>query len=107
MFITIILGLIFLIIVFIGDISGVMVCGVPKKDSEYLEYIEKLRNSNPYLLDGTKSDSMISSNITDGFISDSIQGILFGCYISNMGIVPRWYKSYGEINKLREELKNK
>ena len=62
MFVEIILGFVFLVILFIIDLSGVMVCGKPKKDSEYLEYIEKLRNNNPYLLDGAGKDSMISSH---------------------------------------------
>lgn len=95
-----------LTMIFIGDISGSMVCGFPKKDSDYLQFIEKLRNDNPYLLDSASSESMISSYNTKGFVSYSIKGVLTGCYIEGIGMVPRWYKSYSEINKLRDELKN-
>ena len=58
-------------------------------------------------MDGASSDSMISSYNTKGFISYSIKGVLTGCYIEGIGMVPRWYKSYSEINKLRDELLNK
>ena len=95
-----------LTLIFIGDISGSMVCGFPKKDSVYLEFIEKLKKDNPYITDGASSDSMISSFNTKGFISYSIRGVLTGCYIEGIGMVPRWYKSYSEINKLRDELLN-
>ena len=27
-----------------------------------------------------------------------------GCYIHDVGTIPRWYKSYGEIQKLYAEL---
>jgi hypothetical protein len=96
-----------LILIFIGDISGSLACGFPKKDSVYLDFIEKLRNDNPFIMDGVDSDSLISSYNTNGFISYGIRGILFGCYVNGIGMVPRWYKSYSEIDKLRDELKNK
>lgn len=96
-----------LVIVCIGDISGSFVCGFPKKDSVYLDFIEKLRNNDPYIMDGATSDCIISSFDTKGFISYSIKGVLTGCYIEGIGMVPRWYKSYSEINKLRDELLNK
>lgn len=96
-----------LVLIFLGDIIGIMVCGFPKKDSVYLDFIEKLRNDNPYIMDGATSDCLISSYKTKGFISYSIKGVLTGCYIEGIGMVPRWYKSYSEINKLRDELLNK
>lgn len=96
-----------LVALFLSDISGSMVCGFPKKDSYYLEFLEELKKDNPYLLDGVSEDCMISSVNTTGYISYSISGVLCGCYVDGIGMVPRWYKSYSEINKLRNELKDK
>jgi len=93
-----------LVLIFLGDIIGIMVCGFPKSDKECLDFIEKLRENDPYIIRGTR---IISNYKVPGFISDSIKGILLGCYIEGVGMVPRWYKSYSEINKLRDELLNK
>jgi hypothetical protein len=83
---------------------NINVCGFPPKDEDVLEFIEKVRKSNPYLLDGgAKPDSIISSS-GNPFISNSLRTVLMGCYINDVGAIPRWYKSYGEIQKLYAEL---
>jgi hypothetical protein len=82
------------------------VCGFPPKDEDVLEFIEKVRKSNPVLLDGAKPDSMISSS-GNPYISITLRTILMGCYIQDVGAIPRWYKSYGEIQKLYVELNAK
>jgi hypothetical protein len=91
--------------VFFAVYEGVnlSVAGFPPKDEDVLEFIEKVRKSNPYLLDGAKPDSMISSN-GNPYISSSLSTCLMGYYISDVGAIPRWYKSYGEIQKLYVEL---
>ena len=98
---------IFLIVVLIAFISfelvNINVCGFPPKDEDVLEFIEKVRKSNPHLLGGAKPDSMISSS-GNPYISSSLSTCLMGYYISDVGAIPRWYKSYGEIQKLYVEL---
>jgi len=79
------------------------VTGFPPKDEDVLEFIKKVRKSNPYLLDGVKSDSIISSS-GNPYISSSLSTCLMGYYIKDVGAIPRWYKSYGEIQKLYVEL---
>lgn len=98
--VLLIVGLIFLSIYEGVNLS---VTGFPPKDEDVLEFIEKVRKSNPYLLDGAKPDSMISSN-GNPYISSSLSTCLMGYYISDVGAIPRWYKSYGEIQKLYVEL---
>jgi len=93
-------GLIFLSIY---ELTNLSVTGFPPKDEDVLEFIEKVRKSNPYLLDGAKPDSMISSS-GNPYISSSLSTCLMGYYISDVGAIPRWYKSYGEIQKLYVEL---
>lgn len=79
------------------------VTGFPPKDSDVLEFVEKIKKSNPFLLDGVNPDCMISS-IGNPYISTSLSTCLMGCYIKDVGAIPRWYKSYGEIQKLYVEL---
>ena len=93
-------GLIFLSIY---ELTNLYVTGFPPKDEDVLEFIEKVRKSNPYLLDGAKPDSMISSS-GNPYISTTLSTCLMGCHISDVGAIPRWYKSYGEIQKLYAEL---
>ena len=93
-------GLIFLSIY---ELTNLSVTGFPPKDEDVLEFIEKVRKSNPYLLDGAKPGSMISSS-GNPYISSSLSTILMGYHISDVGAIPRWYKSYGEIQKLYVEL---
>jgi len=92
------------LILFVGfELSNISVCGFPPKDEDVLEFIKKVRKSNPYLLDGAKSDSMISSS-GNPYISSSLSTCLMGYYIQDVGAIPKWYKSYGEIQKLYIEL---
>ena len=79
------------------------VTGFPPKDEDVLEFIEKVRKSNPELIDGVKPGSLIWSS-GNPYISTSLKSCLIGCYIHDVGAIPRWYKSYGEIQKLYTEL---
>jgi len=89
---------------FLGtEIALISTTGLPPKDEDVLEFIKKVRKSNPYLLDGAKSDSMISSS-GNPYISSSLSTCLMGYYIQDVGAIPKWYKSYGEIQKLYIEL---
>lgn len=92
-----------LIFLSIYELTNLSVTGFPPKDEDVLEFIEKVRKSNPYLLDGAKPDSMISSS-GNPYISSSLSTILMGYHISDVGAIPRWYKSYDEIQKLYVEL---
>ena len=92
-----------LILFVVSELLNINVCGFPPKDEDVLEFIEKVRKSNPYLLDRAKPDSMISSS-GNPYISSSLSTCLMGYYISDVGAIPRWYKSYGEIQKLYVEL---
>jgi hypothetical protein len=92
------------LILFVGfELVNINVCGFPPKDEDVLEFIEKVRKSNPFLLDGAKPGSMISSS-GNPYISKSLSTCLMGYYISDVGTIPRWYKSHGEIQKLYVEL---
>jgi hypothetical protein len=108
----IVLGLVllvvFLIIVFIGDIVGTSVCGLPKSDEVYLDLLEKMKERNIQYVGKFKGPGFISTASSDlPYISRSITGSLFGYYSSEYGIVPRWYKSHKEITKIFNQLDNK
>jgi hypothetical protein len=92
-----------LVIFSIYELTNLSVTGFPPKDEDVLEFIEKLRNSEPYLLDGAKPGSMLCSS-GNPYISTTLSTVLMGCYINDVGAIPRWYKSYGEIQKLYVEL---
>jgi len=102
--IVLVILLIFGLITFsIFELVNISVCGFPPKDEDVLEFIEKVRKSNPVVWDGAKPNCMISSS-GNPYISTSLSTCLMGCYIHDVGAVPRWYKSYGEIQKLYVEL---
>jgi hypothetical protein len=102
--VVLVVFLIVALIVFIAfELINISVCGFPPKDEDVLEFLEKVKKSNPVVWDGAKPDSMISSS-GNPFISNSLKTILMGCYINDVGTIPRWYKSYGEIQKLYVEL---
>ena len=42
--------------------------------------------------------------MTDECFLNSLSTCLMGYYISDVGTIPKWYKSYGEIQKLYVEL---
>ncbi len=86
--------------------TNLSVTGFPPKDEDVLEFLEKVRNGNPYLLDGAKPNSMLCSS-GNPYISTTLSTVLMGCYINDVGAIPRWYKSYDEIQKLYEELGSK
>lgn len=92
------------LILFVGfELVNISVCGFPPKNKDVLEFLEKVKKSNPSLLDGVKPDSMLRSS-GNPFISNSLKTVLMGCYINDVGTIPRWYKSYDEIQKLYVEL---
>ena len=96
--------LVMFFILFIAyELVNISVCGFPPKDEDVLEFIDKVRKSNPELIDGAKPGSMVSSS-GNPFISNSLRTTLMGCYINDVGAIPRWYKSYDEIQKLYVEL---
>ena len=94
-----------LILFVVSELLNINVCGFPPKDEDVLKFIEKVRKSNPSLLGGVKPDSMLRSS-GNPFISNSLKTVLMGCYINDVGTIPRWYKSYDEIQKLYSELGN-
>ena len=98
--VLLIIGLIFFVAF---ELINISVCGFPPKDEDVLEFLEKVKKSNPSLLDGAKPDSMLRSN-GNPFISNSLKTVLMGCYINDVGTIPKWYKSYDEIQKLYIEL---
>lgn len=99
--------LVMCLILFIAyELININVVGFPPKDEDVLEFVEKLRNGDPYLLDGAKPGSMLCSS-GNPYISTTLSTVLMGCYISDVGAIPRWYKSYDEIQKLYEELGSK
>ena len=99
--------LVMCLILFIAyELININVVGFPPKDEDVLEFVEKLRNGDPYLLDGVKPGSMLCSS-GNPYISTTLSTVLMGCYISDVGAIPRWYKSYDEIQKLYEELGSK
>ena len=99
--------LIISLIIFVGvELININVCGFPPKDKDVLKFVEKVRKSNPSLLSGVKPDSMLYST-GNPYISNSLKTCLMGCYISDVGAIPRWYKSYDEIQKLYVELGTK
>ncbi len=92
------------LILFIAyELININVVGFPPKDEDVLEFVEKVRNGNPYLLDGAKPGSMLCSS-GNPYVSTTLSTVLMGCYINDVGAIPRWYKSYGEIQKLYVEL---
>ena len=92
------------LILFVGvELVNISVCGFPPKDEDVLEFIDKVRKSNPELIDGANPGSMVSSS-GNPCISNSLRTTLMGCYINDVGTIPRWYKSYDEIQKLYVEL---
>jgi hypothetical protein len=96
--------LVMFFILFIAyELININVVGFPPKDKDVLEFIEKVRKSNPERIDGAKPNSMISSS-GNPYISTTLSTCLMGCYINDVGAIPRWYKSYGEIQKLYVEL---
>lgn len=103
MVILVVLLIIGLILFVAFELINISLCGFPPKDKDVLEFVEKVRKSNPHLINGVTSDFMICSS-DNPYISNSLTTCLMGCYISDVGTIPRWYKSYGEIQKLYVEL---
>jgi hypothetical protein len=103
--VVLIIGLLIIgLILFVGfELVNISVCGFPPKDGDVLEFIEKVRKSNPQLLDGKNPDCMIISS-GNPYISSSLSTCLMGYYISDVGTIPRWYHSYSEIQNLYIEL---
>ena len=94
--------LLFITIIFEG--AGLLVMGVPAKDEDILEAIEKHRK------DGIRVNSINGTILYVGdmpFIAKHFQ-LLGNYYIDrNVGIIPRWYKSHKLIKKLFDEYQPK
>jgi len=103
MVILVVLLIVGLILFVSFELININVCGFPPKDEDVLKFVEKIRKGSPYLLSGSKPDSMLCSS-GNPYISNSLKTCLMGCYISDVGAIPRWYKSYDEIQKLYVEL---
>ena len=102
MFVEIILSLLCVGLI-MNEIGIISVVGFPPKDKDVLEFLEKVRESNPYVMDGSNPQSILGST-GNPCISNSIRSCLIGCYIQDVGAIPRWYKSYDEIKKLYVKL---
>ncbi len=107
-FMIIMLSICGLVLLFVKDIAGYSACGLPKSDEEYLEIIEKFKTKEIELINDMGHRGFIST-LTDGipFISGSITGFTFKYYVHGYGVVPRWYKSSKEIDKIFNQLENK
>ena len=100
-----IVGLFVISLIFfvVNELITLSVFGFPPKDEDVLEFVVKVRNSKPYIIDGVKPGCILGSS-GNPYISKTVSSCLFGGYISNVGVIPRWYESYGEINKLYDDL---
>ena len=88
----------------VWEIATISVSGFPPKDKDVLEFLEKIKEKNLYVMDGVKPNGIIGG-IGDGiYISTALSSCLMGGYINDVGAIPRWYKSYGEIKKLYVKL---
>ena len=100
------------------DLIGMSVVGFPKSDEEILKVLETLKNNKPeegFDSEFTKSiwpmyktkiiDETLIFTFGKPYMSKTIRGISFKWYVDGLGVVPRWYKSHSEIEKLYNELK--
>lgn len=106
-FMIIVLVIAALAIMFVKDISGISVCGLPKSDEVYLGIIKKMKEKNIELIGDYGGAGFITTLSNLPYISRSITGLTFGYYISGYGVVPRWYKSHKEITEIFNQLENK
>ncbi len=103
-FALVLLSIMGLVILFIKDISGIAVCGLPKSDEVYLDIIKKMKEHNIKYIGECNGPGFISTFSDLPFISRSITGLTFKYYVSGYGVVPRWYKSHKEITKIFNQL---
>jgi hypothetical protein len=102
------------------DTIGMSVVGFPTSDEKILKFLEEIKNNKPDEgLDNEFGRSiwpMYKTKIIDETLiytfgkphmSKAIRGVSFKWYVDGLGVVPRWYKSHSEIEKLYNELKNK
>ena len=107
-FMVIMLSICGLVLLFVKDIAGYSTCGLPKRDEVYLDIIEKMKTEEIELVNDMGCRGFISTfNENLPYISGSITGITFKYYVNGYGVVPRWYKSSKEIDKIFNQLKNK
>jgi hypothetical protein len=102
------------------DLCGMFVIVFPTPDDKILKFIEEIKNNKPeddydgYF--GKSISDMYKTKIIDETViytfkkphmSKKLRGVSFKWYVDGLGVVPRWYKSHSEIEKLYNELKNK
>ncbi len=116
--ILVILGCVLLGVAVLWDVIGMSVVGFPKSDDEILKVLERVRNNQPEeYIDGdlkTRISPLYKAKILNvtmistfkqPFMSKTLPGMFFKWYVDGYGVVPRWYKSHSEIEKLYNELK--
>lgn len=107
-FVSVVLVVMLLVTLFVKDIAGVLTCGWPKSDEVYLDIIKKMKEKNIELINDMGHKGFITCLNPDiPFISGGITGLTFKYYVSEYGIVPRWYKSHKEITEIFNQLENK
>ena len=102
------------------DLCGMGVVGFPTSDDKILKFLEEIKNNKPqdnydgYF--GKSISDMYKTKIIDKtmiytfgkpHMSKKLRGVSFKWYVDGLGVVPIWYKSHSEIEKLYNELKNK
>lgn len=104
----IVLSIAGLVMLFVKDIAGYTICGLPKSDEKYLEIIEEMKTKKIELINDMGHRGFITA-LTPGvpFISGSLFGLTFKYYVNGYGVVPRWYKASKEIDKIFNQLENK
>lgn len=103
-FVLVLLSIVVLVTLFIKDISGISVCGLPKSDEVYLDIIKKMKEKDIEYIGKCNGPGFISTFSDLPFISRSITGLTFKYYVSGYGVVPKWYKSHKEITKIFNQL---
>ena len=101
--ISILLGVIWIIY----GISLVAEYGLPPKDSDVLEMLEKYKSEYNRINTNWDNCYYIEAKINSKVrtIWKTKVGILIPYYIINVGVIPVWYKSAGQIDAMFKELK--
>ena len=103
-FVLVLLSIGVLVTLFIKDISGISVCGLPKSDEVYLDIIKKMKKKDIEYIGKCNGPGFISNLSDSQYISRSITGLTFKYYVNGYGVVPRWYKSHKEITEIFNQL---
>ncbi len=82
--------------------------GTPPKDSDVLEMLDKYRNDYNSIRESYNGGNyyiQARSNYQVKEIYKTKWSLLFPYYISNVGVIPVWYKSTPQIEAIFKELK--